>query len=320
QSLLEASAVLEDRLRNIEATQSSVGGQAKEVSEARTQIALMRADLAEAREKEATTDALLGELQANIAAGRYRLQSAIEGAAVITGLGVERLLATTPGEGEQPPHWRVLAAIEVRASCSGVVDRLPVATGGWVEASQLVATVSDLGQVRFRARGLQSDLPLLHTGLPARAVPALSATIAENRVDGTLLLGSDADPAQRTIDLFLSASATAPWARPGLAGFLEVETASTAAGTLAIPLAATLQDGLERVLFRRDPLDPDKVIRIEADLGLDDGRWVEVKSGLKDGDEVVLAGAYELMLASSGTSTKGGHFHADGTFHSGEDK
>ena len=74
------------------------------------------------------------------------------------------------------------------------------------------------------------------------------------------------------------------------------------------------------MLFRRDPKDPDQVIRLGADLGLSDGRWVEVKSGLRDGDAVVLAGAYELMLASSGAATKGGHFHADGTFHAGEDK
>ena len=59
---------------------------------------------------------------------------------------------------------------------------------------------------------------------------------------------------------------------------------------------------------------------MEADLGLDDGRWVEMKSGLRDGDEVVLAGAYELMLASSGSAAKGGHFHSDGTFHAGEHK
>jgi hypothetical protein len=68
-------------------------------------------------------------------------------------------------------------------------------------------------------------------------------------------------------------------------------------------------------LFRRNPKDKDQVIRIEADLGVDDGRWIEVKSGLVDGDEVVLDGAYELMLASSATAAKGGHFHADGTWH-----
>ena len=99
-----------------------------------------------------------------------------------------------------------------------------------------------------------------------------------------------------------------------------LETRGGAAAELAIPLSAVLQDGLQRVFFRRDPADPDKVIRIEADLGLDDGRWVEVKSGLLDTDEVVLAGAYELMLASSGSAAKGGHFHSDGTFHDGAHK
>jgi hypothetical protein len=152
------------------------------------------------------------------------------------------------------------------------------------------------------------------------AVPALGGEVAAERVPGSLLLGVEADPDQRTIDLFLEPTATAPWARPGVSGFLEIETASSAEPEMAIPLAAALQDGLVKVLFRRDPANPDKVIRIEADLGRDDGRWVEVKSGLRDGDEVVLAGAYELMLASSGTATKGGHFHADGTFHAEEDK
>jgi hypothetical protein len=135
-----------------------------------------------------------------------------------------------------------------------------------------------------------------------------------------LLLGAEADPGQRTIDLFLEPAVPVAWARPGVAGFLEVDTSGTAEPVLAIPLAATLQDGLDRVLFRRDPKDADKVIRQEADLGLNDGRWVEVKSGLIDGSEVVLAGAYELMLASSGSAAKGGHVHSDGTFHSGEHK
>ncbi len=320
QSLREAVTVLEARQKNVEETQSSVGGQARELSEARAQLAQVRADLAEAREKGASTDATLAEVEAQIIAGRDRFRLALEAAAAVTGTTVEQLLGDAPGATSKLPYWRVLSAIEVRASAGGVVDQLRVASGSWLETGQLVVTVSDLGQVRFRARGLQSDLPRLRSGLSAQAVPALSTSATEERVPGALLLGSDADPSQRTLDLFLEPTSVPAWARPGVAGFLEIETAGTAEPVLAIPLAATLQDGLERVLFRRDPADADKVIRLEADLGLDDGRWVEVKSGLRDGDEVVLAGAYELMLASSGSAAKGGHFHADGTFHAGEHK
>jgi HlyD family secretion protein len=320
QSLREAVSVLEARQQNVEETQSSVGGQARELSEARAQLAQVRADLAEAREKGASTDATLAEAQAQLIAGRDRFRLALEAAAAVTGTSVEQLLGDAPGATGSSPYWRVLSAIEVRASAAGVVDQLQVASGSWLATGQLVVTVSDLGQVRFRARGLQSDLPRLRSGLSAQAVPALSTSAAEERVPGALLLGSDANPSQRTLDLFLEPNTVPAWARPGVAGFLEIETAGAAEPVLAIPLAATLQDGLERVLFRRDPADADKVIRLEADLGLDDGRWVEVKSGLREGDEVVLAGAYELMLASSGSAAKGGHFHSDGTFHAGEHK
>ena len=72
---------------------------------------------------------------------------------------------------------------------------------------------------------------------------------------------------------------------------------------LAIPMAAVQQDGLIPVIFRRDPENPNQAIRMEADLGMDDDRWVAVLSGLRDGDEVVLDGGFQLMLAMGGKST-----------------
>jgi hypothetical protein len=73
---------------------------------------------------------------------------------------------------------------------------------------------------------------------------------------------------------------------------------------LAIPMSCVVKDGLKMIYFRRDPKYPNEVIRIDADLGVSDGRWVVVQSGVKEGDEVVLEGAYELMLASSGMKKK----------------
>jgi hypothetical protein len=86
---------------------------------------------------------------------------------------------------------------------------------------------------------------------------------------------------------------------------------------LAIPRSAIVKDGITHVFFRRDPGNPNQAIRVEADMGVDDGRWAVIHSGLGVGDEVVFEGAYELKLATSQslTGSKGGHFHADGAFH-----
>ncbi|MBK8979883.1 MAG: hypothetical protein IPM29_28635 [Planctomycetes bacterium] len=316
QSLEDAVLVMETRVADLERTHADVGGQASELAAGRVQLAQTRAELAEAAEKRAGTEATLAELEAELAAADDRIALELDSAATILSIPRERLV-----EGAGQPFWRSLGTIEVRAVAAGLADALPVASGGWVGVGDLVLVTSDLQRVQFRAQGLQSDLPRLRPGLPAWVVPprAEGADIAE-RVPGELHFGVEADPRQRTIDLFLRAPELPRWARPGVAAFLEVETASGVADELAVPASCVLRDGMARVLFRRDPKDPDTVIRIEADLGHDDGRWVEVRSGLKDGDEVVLAGAYELMLASSGTVAEGGHFHADGTFHQEQDK
>ncbi|HEU4418079.1 MAG TPA: efflux RND transporter periplasmic adaptor subunit, partial [Planctomycetota bacterium] len=291
QSLREASAVLTEHVKTLEATAREVGGQAQVLAAARMQLSLLRAQTTEAAEQHASTGSELTKLRAEVRADQRRFELAVAAAATVVGLPESALREATDQGGAKEPAWRRISAIEVRAARTGIVDKLPVATGGWVETGELVLAVTDLSQVRFRARGLQSDLPSLQDGLPAVVVPARAGAEASDRVRGTLLLGVEADPAQRTIDLFVQPSSASAWCRPGVAGFVEVETRGGAAAELAIPLSAVLQDGLQRVFFRRDPADPDKVIRVEADLGLDDGRWVEVKSDLVDGDEVVLAGA-----------------------------
>ncbi|MBT5409343.1 MAG: hypothetical protein HOK75_03655, partial [Phycisphaerae bacterium] len=119
------------------------------------------------------------------------------------------------------------------------------------------------------------------------------------------------------IDLYVTPTTLASWARPGVTAQLEITTDATRDAELSIPLAAVQQDGLLPIIFKRALDNPNEAIRMEADLGMNDGRWVAVLSGLTDGDEIVLDGGFQLMLATSGSVQQGGHFHADGTFHEG---
>ena len=185
-------------------------------------------------------------------------------------------------------------------------------------------TVVQPDRLRFRASGLQSDLGVLRDGLLARIVPPTptatgrAVPITES-MTGTLSLGLAGDPNDRTLDVYVVPDELRPWARPGVSAQLEIVTDAAASPDLAIPLAAVQRDGLTPVIFRRNPQNPNEAVRMEADLGKDDGRWVAVLSGVRDGDEVVFDGAFQLMLATSGSIQKGGHFHSDGTFHEGED-
>lgn len=314
-----------ERIEQLEALAQAGGGRAAELSDARGALATAEADLAEVLETEAELEADEAETRAELAAAQSNRSLLLDGAASLAGLPRDQLLEPVETDAGTHPRWRTLATITVRAAEPGVVEALGLTNGAWASEEAAVVTVVRPDRLRFRATGLQSDLGMLRDGLPARVVPptptrAAGALDMADTMPGTITLGLHADPDQRTLDILVTPEALAPWARAGVSAHLEVITDTTAQPVLAIPTAAVQRDGLVSVFFRRDPEDPNKAIRVEADLGLDDGRWTAVHSGLRLGDEVVLDGAFQLMLATASSGpAKGGHFHADGTFHEGED-
>ncbi|MEM1222404.1 MAG: hypothetical protein AAGH40_06535 [Verrucomicrobiota bacterium] len=279
--------------------------------------ALARADF-----KRADLETDVAVLRADLAKQNAALGSALSRAAKI--LSYKRGSDETDDlllEVNGIPRYRSIDWIEVRAIESGVVESLAVTDGSFAEEASLVVTTVNPEKIRFRASGLQSDLPKYKNGQQVRIVPPQGDGSAMNEaVFGELAVGVIADPTRRTIPLYAIPSEISSWTRPGVSAFLEIVAEDSGGFVLAIPKAAVVKDGIVHVFFKRDPLNANKAIRVEADLGIDDGRWVEVKSGIGPSEEVVLEGVYELKLATaqSGTSQKGGHFHADGSFHAEE--
>ncbi|MCA9294538.1 MAG: hypothetical protein KDA20_12065 [Phycisphaerales bacterium] len=316
--------VRRERITQLETVAEVGGGRIAELSEAQGALAIAESDLAEVLEKEAELEADEAEARSELIAARANRDFLLDSAATLVGEPVSALISEIDAEPGAHPRWRTISTIAVHAAEAGVVESLGLTNGSWANEEVAVLTVVRPDQLRFRAVGLQSDLGRLTEGLPARIV-APAPTRAVGSIDladampGTLAIGLQGDPNERTVDLFVTPDALAPWARAGISAQLEIVTDATAAPVLAIPNAAVQRDGLTPVFFRRDPADPSSAIRIEADLGIDDGRWTVVHSGLRLGDEVVLDGAFQLMLASaSNGQQQGGHFHSDGTFHSGE--
>jgi multidrug efflux pump subunit AcrA (membrane-fusion protein) len=323
-SLHESVAVWNDRVKQLQSIREAGGGRIDELAQARASLASTRAELADVLEKKAELDAERQQTEADLRAAQARSEYLLYAASTIVSKPRSELTTLVKTNQGMRPAWASITQIEITATEEGVVEILGLTNGSWADEKTPVLTVVQPDQLRFRASGLQSDLGVLRDGLPGRIVPPTPTTVGRavpltNTMTGTIVLGLAGDPYERTLDVFIFPDELQSWARPGVAAQLEIVTDSTMSAELAIPLAAVQRDGLAPIIFRRDPSNPNEAIRMEADLGMDDGRWVALLSGVRDGDEVVLDGAFQLMLATSGSIQKGGHFHSDGTFHEGED-
>ena len=315
-----AEHTLAEARQTVEALEKRIAA----LGEAGVRRAELEADLAARRSSLPRLEAEIKAKQAALHSAEHHRPLAMSAAASPMGVTAGFLAETVESAGGvRVPRWQTIEQIEVRAARAGVVESFALSDGAWAEAAADVLTTIAPEAIRFRAVAQQGDLGDLRDGLPAVVVPPArnGAGVPGEPVAGELRIEPVADAEQRTIGLLVTPNGPAPWARPGVSAFMEVTTSDSTAPQTAIPLAAVVQDGLEQVFFRRDPKDPDTVIRTVADLGASDGEWVVAESGVKAGDEVVVAGVYELKLASSnqgggGAAAAGaGHFHADGTWH-----
>ena len=305
----KAGGVTNDELRI--ATAEAAEAEAAEAEAANDQEALVRERMDMDADRRAAVaglpvfDARILAAQADIELGLAALGRLVESAAAV--LGVSTVDAAS---------WRSAGRVTITATAPGRVLHLDVTSGAWVEGSTGILATVDTSMMRFRAKALQSDLGLLRDGQPAVIAPPLGGSLESAApVKGALHLGLEARSDSRVLDLIVKFDAVPEWARPGVTAEAEVVYATTEEPELAVPLRCVVRDGLERVIFVRDPDDPGKVIRETPLFGPDDGRWIVLYSGVMAGSEVVQDGVYELKLASGNKPGGGGHFHADGTWH-----
>lgn len=290
-----------------------------------TEANVRRVELeAQQAELRARQPRLLAEVEAKeveLDEAREHYDSILKVAASVTGLSVETLLESVETHEDEHGHdqvrWRNLRLLEVRAKAAGVVRELAASQGSWVETGELVLRTVDPDAVRFRADAPQAELGRMADGQSVRIAPPQGGSLdLDQAIEGTLQLGIEGHANERTMPVYGLPAGLANWARPGVSGYLEVFVDGSDTPELAIPESSLVQDGLRTIFYRRDPDDRNKVYPVEADLGPSDGRWVVVYSGVTDGDEVVLDGAYALTMAGGQQQAPPGyHYHADGTLH-----
>ena len=174
----------------------------------------------------------------------------------------------------------------VTSPISGSVIELQVAKGQAVAASSPVAQVADLSSWVVQNRVAESDLPSLEVGMPVSiVVNAIGDTELEAKVIQIGQVQKFKDPLYYyQVDALILGKEAPEGLTPGLSTTATFVT-EEANEVPVIPVTALQSQGDKTVV---EVKKGNTVQKVSVETGLDDGTSVEIKKGLKVGDQVVL--------------------------------
>ena len=211
------------------------------------------------------------------------------------------LVAVDAGRGE----------FSLRATVRGRVNEQLVASGVFAERGTDILKMTEAKPPVVFALVPFSDARGLADGAKAR----MGERTGTMRVDRTRTDG--------LVGVWIAYDGTGKgaFAIPGESVYVTVETDPAGKPVACVPSRAVFRDGVTPSVFVRDEHDADRFVVKPVVPGRSAAGWTAV-AGLDEHDEVVSRGVYELrhaLPAVGGEKKAAGHFHADGTFHAGED-
>ncbi len=182
--------------------------------------------------------------------------------------------------------------VVLRAPMDGVILTRDAVVGGAVVTEKPLAQLADLSEAWFLARVFEKDLGRLRVG--ATADVTLNAYPAESFVGTIEYLSRQVDPIGRTVTARIRVVNRSDLLRIGLFGTARVATgeATPRPPVLVIPRSAVIELAGKPVAFVRHA-DGDFEMH-DLTLGESSVGKVEIVSGLREGEDIVVEGAFTL--------------------------
>jgi cobalt-zinc-cadmium efflux system membrane fusion protein len=201
--------------------------------------------------------------------------------------------------------------IELISPIAGVItDGRRTSGGEHVAADAVLYTVLDTASVFIEARVPESSVARLGAAKDASyEVPGEVGGFASigNESGRLVFAGLQVDAVTRTVPLIYEVKNAGGRLRIAQWLTLHVET-QHAEAAVAIPDSAIVEEGGQPVAFVQ--VSGETFQKRELTLGIRDGNWVQVVSGVAEGERVVTKGAYAIRLSSiSGVIPAHGHAH-----------
>ncbi|MGI6604854.1 MAG: efflux RND transporter periplasmic adaptor subunit [bacterium] len=193
-----------------------------------------------------------------------------------------------------------LANTTITAPVSGVVASLQVKVGQMLSPGVVVANVVDMDQVQLKLNVSERDINKLTVG---QTVKVRISSLGNEEFAGELTSLAPAVDA-RTLTFPAEVTVDNPQHRvkPGMFAEVDLETAAVL-DVLVVPRAAILEEGDQQYAY---VVTDGKAELRAVTLGLANEETVEVKTGLNEGDLLVVKGQQYLSQGLPVTVVKGG--------------
>ena len=176
----------------------------------------------------------------------------------------------------------------VKAPIDGVIASRSIKPGNFVQINTPIFRIVDIDQLEATLNVPERELATLKAGLPVELqVDALAGKTFTGIVDRVSPVVDAGSGTFRVIAAFNNASGQL---QPGMFGRLRIDY-DRRANALAIPRAALIEDDTKPSVF---VVRDGKAQRVSLTLGHIEGAWAEVREGLKEGEQVVVAGKTAL--------------------------
>ena len=178
----------------------------------------------------------------------------------------------------------------VVAPISGVIAERSIKPGNFVQINTPIFRIVDTSKLEATLNVPEREIATLKQGMEVDLqVDALPGREFEGIVDRIAPVVDAGSGTFRVIAAFDSGGLL----QPGMFGRIRIDH-DQRTDALVVPRTALLEDGEPAVYTVRGK----KAVRVPVTLGYMDGQWVEVRKGLKAGEQVVTAGKVALREGS----------------------
>jgi multidrug efflux pump subunit AcrA (membrane-fusion protein) len=182
---------------------------------------------------------------------------------------------------------------EIVAPFPGEIVRRNVDNGALVSPSTPLVTLVHMETLKVLANVLEKDIALVKPGMKAKI---LTETYPEKPFEGTIVrINKALDLGTRTLQTEINVPNPGRLLKPGMFARIEV-TLTDKPDALAIPKEAVLEEGGKQAVF---VVEGSQALRKPVVTGIEQGPFIEVVEGLKDGEKVVVRGQESLRDRST---------------------